>query len=93
MEDANKIKEKIREFILDTSYVSNEQINDSTLIFAEGIMDSMGFISIIGFIEQEFSIATGDEDLIEENFESINAISEFIFRKTKSHTAQTVNKP
>lgn len=92
MEEANNIKEKIREFILETSYVSDEQINDDTLIFAEGIMDSMGFISIIGFIEQEFSIATLDEDLVEENFESINAISEFIFRKITSRSHQTVNK-
>lgn len=92
MKETNKISERIREFILSTSYVSSEQINDDTLIFAEGIMDSMGFISIIGFIEQEFSIATNDEDLIEENFESINAISEFILRKITSHSKQTVTK-
>lgn len=92
MQETNKIREKVREFILNTSYVSSEQINDDTLIFAEGIMDSMGFISIIGFIEQEFSILTTDEDLIEDNFESIHAISEFIFRKTTSLSTQTVNK-
>lgn len=92
MEEAGKIKEKIREFIVKTSYVSGEEIADNTLIFAEGIMDSMGFISIIGFIEEEFSIATLDEDLVEENFESINAISEFILRKNTANKIQTVSK-
>jgi hypothetical protein len=38
----------------------------------------MGFIMLITFLEEEFGIKTVDSDLIEENFESINAISEFI---------------
>jgi acyl carrier protein len=92
MEEANKIKAKIREFILKTSYVSAEELGDDTLIFAEGIMDSMGFISIIGFLEEEFSVATRDEDLIEENFESIRAISEFVQRKAGVLASQTINK-
>ena len=41
----------------------------------------MGFISIIGFIEEKFSIAPKDNELIEANFESINAISNFVFQK------------
>lgn len=92
MEETTKIKEKVREFILRTSYAAGEEVNDDTLIFAEGIMDSMGFISIISFIEEEFSVLTFDEDLVEENFESINAISEFITRKTGLLQTQIANK-
>jgi acyl carrier protein len=47
-------------------------------------MDSMGFISIIGFIEDNFSITPNENELIEANFESINAISDFVFRKLQS---------
>lgn len=81
MQDIHQIREKIKQFIIETSYVSVDQINDDTLIFAQGIMDSMGFISIIGFIEDNFSITANDNELIESNFESINAISNFVFRK------------
>jgi acyl carrier protein len=47
-------------------------------------MDSMGFISIIEFIEDTFSITTADSELIESNFESIQAISDYIYRKLQA---------
>lgn len=84
MTDVIQIQEKVKEFILKTSYVPADQVKGDTLIFAEGIMDSMGFISIIGFIEETFAITAGDNELLEENFESINAISNFIQRKLQA---------
>ena len=81
MEEKLQIQEKVKEFILKTSYVSDEHLSNDTLIFAQGIMDSMGFISIISFIEEDFLITANDNELLESNFESINAISDFIFRK------------
>lgn len=84
MQDIHQIREKVKKFIVETSYVSSDQINDDTLIFAQGIMDSMGFISIIGFLEESFSVSADDNELIEANFESVQAISNFVFNKLKS---------
>lgn len=81
MKDILQIQEQIKQFILKTSYVSADQVQNDTLIFAQGIMDSMGFISIIGFIEDNFSITTADNELLEANFESINAIANFVSLK------------
>ncbi len=75
------ITEKIRTYVLQAVYVDKEKIKDDTLIFKEGYFDSMGFMVLISFLEEEFGIKTGDADLLEENFESINAITEFIIRK------------
>jgi acyl carrier protein len=44
----------------------------------------MGFIMLITFLEEEFGIKTIDADLVEENFESVNAISDFIIRKQEN---------
>ncbi len=82
MEEILQIQERVKQFIIDTSYVSEDQVSTDTLIFAQGIMDSMGFITIIEFIEENFSITAADNELLESNFESINAISNFILRKT-----------
>lgn len=81
MEDIIKIQESIKQFILKTSYISADQVSYDTLIFAQGIMDSMGFISIIGFVEENYSISIADDELVEANFESIQAIAAFIFGK------------
>ena len=81
MADNNLVKEKVRTYILQAVYVDKEKINNDSLIFKEGYFDSMGFMILITFIEEEFGIKTNDDDLLEENFESINAITDFIIRK------------
>jgi acyl carrier protein len=74
---------KIKKYIVETSHADANKIKNESLIFKEGFFDSMGFIMLITFLEEEFGIKTIDADLVEENFESINAISDFIVRKTE----------
>jgi acyl carrier protein len=75
------IKEKVKNYVLEAVYADKEKIHDDSLIFKEGYFDSMGFMVMISFLEEEFGIKTNDADLLEENFESINAISDFVIRK------------
>lgn len=84
MHTSVELKEILRNFIAETTFTPANQIQDDTLIFVQGIFDSMGFISLINFLEEEFSITAEDSELLEENFESINAITGFIERKLKS---------
>jgi acyl carrier protein len=75
------IIEKIRAYVLQSAYAAKEEINDGTKIFAEGYFDSMGFVMLISYLNEEIGIEVMDSELIEENFESINAITEFILKK------------
>jgi acyl carrier protein len=81
MENNNLVQEKVRAYILQAVYVEKEKIKDDSLIFKEGYFDSMGFMVLITYLEEEFGIKTNDSDLLEENFESINAITDFVIRK------------
>jgi acyl carrier protein len=81
MIDTIEVKERVKKFIVETSYVPKERVQDDTLIFVDGIFDSMGFLSLINFIEDNFKIKASDNELLEENFESVNAIVNFINRK------------
>jgi acyl carrier protein len=76
------IIEKIRTYVLQSAYVAQEEINDGTKIFAEGYFDSMGFVMLISFLDENFDIKVTDDELIEENFESIESIACFVVRKT-----------
>ena len=75
------ISDKVRNYIDQASHVVEEKIKNESLIFKEGYFDSMGFIMLIAFLEETFSIKTNDDDLMEENFESINAITDFVYNK------------
>lgn len=81
--DQAVVQEKIKQYILQASHIESHKIKNESLIFKEGFFDSMGFILLITFLEEEFGIKTVDADLIEENFESINAVSDFVKRKTE----------
>ena len=81
--DVITISEKVKTYILEVTSVDKSKIQNDTLIFKEGYFDSMGFVLLITFLEENFGIKTADSDLMEENFESINAISEFVIRKTQ----------
>lgn len=75
------ITDKIRKYVLDETFVDGGKINDESLVFKEGYFDSMGFVRLVSFLENEFEVRISDEDLVEKNFESINAISSFVSNK------------
>lgn len=81
MTNSIEISEKIKQFIIETSFLPSDQLKNDTLIFVQGIFDSMGFISLYNYIEETFAIKVEDNELVEENFESINAITDFVVRK------------
>ncbi len=59
--------------------ISSVDANDNLL--AKGIIDSHGVMELVGFLEQQYGISVGDEDLTPENFESVTRIQEFVTRK------------
>jgi acyl carrier protein len=59
----------------------NAQLDRQENIFDSGIIDSLGFVNLIGFISQTFEIEFEPEDLIEDNFQSLQRIAEFILQK------------
>ena len=77
--------QEVRSYIIKAAHADESKIKNSSLFFKEGFIDSMGFIMLITFIEEEFGIKTKDEDLVEENFESINAICSYLNKKLQSH--------
>lgn len=80
-QDTITIRQRVNQYVLQHTFADKHKIQDDSLIFKEGYFDSMGFIMLITFIEEEFALKTSDADLIEENFESINAITSYILRK------------
>lgn len=47
----------------------------------QGVIDSLGILRLISFIEERFDVAMEPEDLMLENFATIDAITNFVVRK------------
>jgi acyl carrier protein len=73
---------KIREFILQKFPLARkQQLKDSDALLESGILDSLGVLDLVHFIEQEFSITVADDELVPENFQTIDRIAAFIGNK------------
>ncbi|WP_179339439.1 acyl carrier protein [Winogradskyella ludwigii] len=81
MQKETDIKTKVKNYIIESTFDDVEKIKDDTLIFEEGILDSMGLLFLIEFLQEEFNLTTNDEELVVENFQSINSILSFIESK------------
>lgn len=46
-----------------------------------GIIDSLGIMKLVDFVEKEFSVKIGDEDLVPENFETLDDIEKLLESK------------
>lgn len=76
-------KIKIREFIVENFlFGDGDELQDSTSLLEEGIIDSQGILELVFFIEDELSIKIDDDELIPENLDSLNNIAVFLSKKT-----------
>ena len=75
-------KDKIKSFIIENFLFGNANgLNDDTSFLEEGIIDSTGVLELITYLEEEFSIAVDDEELIPENLDSIDNLVVFVDKK------------
>ncbi len=73
-------------------FIVNELISDPTVtdisetesLIESGILDSMGIMKMLDFIEASFSVKISDEDITPENFENLEAICGLIGDRTFS---------
>ena len=72
-------KTKVREFL--SRFFRSHELQDDEDIFALGFVNSLLAMQLVAFVEKEFSITVGDEDLDLDNFRSIDAIAGLIDRK------------
>ena len=72
------ISEIICDYIIEETMTDPAQFNSETRLFEEGIFDSMGFLLLIEFIREKFNVDTKDDELLLDNFDSVNTITAFI---------------
>lgn len=78
----NPTKQRIKNFLAEN--VQGADINEDLNLFATGMVNSLFAMQLVLFVEKEFSLTIGTEDLDLDNFKSINSIYELIARKTGS---------
>ncbi|WP_420630856.1 acyl carrier protein [Candidatus Leptofilum sp.] len=69
------LKEYIREELMNGA--SNE-LDESENLLAAGIIDSLGILRLVSFVEEKFGIEVPDEDVTIDNFQSVKSMSDYV---------------
>ncbi len=78
------MKEQILEFLYDDSLKDEfDGLSHDDSLLELGIIDSVKMMELIEFLEKTYGISVDDDDLYPENFDSLNAIVEFVASKKK----------
>jgi len=72
-------REAVRDFI--SRSVNIGDIDDAEDLFDSGIVNSLFSIQLVTFIERQFKVSVGLDDLDIANFKSVDAIEAFVQRK------------
>jgi acyl carrier protein len=76
------IEDKVREFIVkNLYYAEGAALNDEASFLAEGVIDSMGAMELVAFVESEFKIKVEMSEVVVKNFDSIRKMADFVRRK------------
>jgi acyl carrier protein len=78
------VKEQIRQYIAENILFSDNGIglSDEESFLDAGIVDSVGVLELVAFVEDTFAIEVPDEEIVPDNFDSISRLATFIERRT-----------
>ena len=78
----DKMRDQIQVFILEQFPLARKQHFDhQTRLLDSGLLDSLGILDVVGFLEESFGITLNDDELLPENFQTIDHLVAFAARK------------
>jgi acyl carrier protein len=58
----------------------NARLDENEDLLSAGILDSLAILQLVAFVEDRFGVKIPDEDVVFENFQSINALNAYLER-------------
>jgi acyl carrier protein len=82
MNETSSIEQRIHGFLLEKFPLARKAgVGKDTALLEKGILDSLGILDVVSFLETEFSIVISDDELVPKNFQNLSALSVFVLRK------------
>ena len=81
------LKTQVRQYVADNLPMgtSAAELRDDVSFMESHILDSVGVLELIAFIEKKFGIKVEDQEMLPENLDSLNRIGRYLERKLNGH--------
>jgi acyl carrier protein len=85
----NSVKDRIKKFIIEHFPLARAKaLGEDDHLLANGIMDSLGVLEVVTYLEAEFGFNVSDDELIPEHFQTIGCLTAFVLEKSGRQTEQ-----
>jgi acyl carrier protein len=74
----DEIEREVRAFIHDNFILDGESLDGDASLTRHGVLDSMGVLELIMFIEERYGLEVPDEDTLPENLDSVDRIVRYV---------------
>jgi len=76
-------KENIRQYIAQNILFNDQgfSYDDDASFLEQAIIDSVGFMELVAFVQKEYGIEVGPQELVRDNFDSVNKLARYIASK------------
>ena len=79
-----EIVDIVEKFILELLNESNDNhLTNTTKLITTQVLDSLGVIQLVNFLESSFNITFKQSDLSIENLDDIDLITDYVYKKLK----------
>jgi acyl carrier protein len=79
------VRDRIKAYIMKNFLLEeNAQLGDDQSLVKTGVVDSTGILELIAFAEDEFRVHFEDNELVADNFDSVNRVTACVTRKLAS---------
>ena len=69
----------VKDFVLENFlFGDNGQLTEDTSFLESGIVDSIGVLELVTFLESTFEISIEDDELVPENLDNLKSITQFL---------------
>jgi acyl carrier protein len=75
----DEVRQKTRSFI--KVHFKDHEFQDDDDIFSLGFVNSLFAMQLVMFVEKEFQLKVHDDDLLIDNFRTVNAVLDLVDRK------------
>lgn len=78
-----EMKDQIRSFVAENFLFSNNgfDLDDDESFLEAGVVDSLGVLELVTFVEENFDVAVADDEIVPANFDSVNNLVTYISTK------------
>jgi acyl carrier protein len=79
------VKDQIRQFVSEelASAKGITVVSDRESLIENGVVDSLGIFRLVTFLEENFGVRIGDEEISAENLQSVDMIEQLVLSKSK----------